>query len=41
MCEECGEIFLNLDALGYCLFIGDHMQGLLKDYQEMQKEAVA
>ena len=34
MCEECGEIFLNLDALGYCVQIDDHMAALLEEYRE-------
>ena len=36
MCEGCGEIFLNLDELGYCIDIElDSMPELLKDYHEM------
>lgn len=34
MCESCGEIFLNLDALGYCLDISDHMPELLDEHRE-------
>jgi len=33
MCEGCGEIFFNLEALGYCIWLGDEMQELLKEYQ--------
>jgi len=32
MCEKCGEIFLNLDSLGYCLRLGESMQENLEDY---------
>lgn len=36
MCEECGEIFLNLDALGYCIALGDdNMHDLLEEYHEL------
>jgi hypothetical protein len=35
MCEICGEIYLNLDALGFCVDIEyDSMQELLKEYQQ-------
>lgn len=33
MCEKCGEIFLNLDALGYCFNIDDKMSDLLEEYR--------
>jgi len=35
MCEACGEQFLNLYALGYCIALGDNMMELLAEYQEM------
>lgn len=35
MCEKCGEIFLNLDALGYCIDLSEPMTELLKEYHEM------
>jgi len=35
MCESCGEIFLNLDAVGYCLDLGEPMPDRLKEYHEM------
>ena len=36
MCEECGEQYLNLSALGYCINLGnDNMLDLLKEYQEL------
>lgn len=34
-CERCGEIYLNLNVLGYCLSSGDYMPECLKEYQEM------
>lgn len=35
MCEKCGEIFLNLSALGYCLTIGHDIQEDLWDYWDL------
>lgn len=35
MCESCGEIFLNLEAIGYCIGLGDNMKELLRDYWEI------
>jgi len=36
MCEQCGEYYMNLHALGYCIDIeNDNMHDLLKEYQEM------
>jgi len=35
MCKECGEIFLNLDALGYCLDITQPMADHLSEYHEI------
>jgi hypothetical protein len=35
MCETCGEQFLNLEALGYCIDPTENMMELLKEYQEM------
>ena len=34
-CERCGEIYLNLHEIGYCLCISEHMPSLLKEYQKM------
>jgi len=33
MCETCGEIYLNLSDIGYCLDISESMQEYLKEYQ--------
>lgn len=35
MCEKCGEHFLNLIALGYCVDIGENMAEALKEYHEI------
>ena len=35
MCENCGEVYLNLDDLGFCVDITEKMSDLLKEYQEM------
>lgn len=35
MCESCGEIFLNLSSLGYCLDIGHHVKEDLREYWEL------
>ena len=35
MCEKCGEIFLNLEAVGYCINLGDDMKDLLEDYWDL------
>ena len=35
-CEICGEIWLNLTAIGYeCLFPAENMQSALKEYHEI------
>jgi hypothetical protein len=34
MCEDCGEIYLNLDALGFCVDISLDMREELKEYQQ-------
>lgn len=35
MCEWCGEMFFNLESLGYCLTLGDSMKENLEDYWNM------
>lgn len=32
-CETCGEIFLNLDELGFCLNFEDNMRDMLDEYK--------
>ena len=34
MCEKCGEQFLNLNELGYCINLEDNMFDLLQEYHE-------
>ena len=35
MCGPCGEIFLNLTAIGYCINIGGHMKEELREYWDI------
>lgn len=35
MCERCGEIWLNLQAAGFCLTPADDMRDALEKYQHM------
>lgn len=35
LCEHCAEIWLNLDALGYCLTLGDSMPEALAEYHAL------
>ena len=35
LCEKCGEIYLNLTDLGYCLSFDQPMEEYLKDYWEI------
>lgn len=35
ICEECGEIFFNLEAAGYCYYAGDSLQENLRDYWDI------
>ncbi len=37
-CEACGEIFLNLSAIGYCMELNDSMTDCMKKYQEIVKQ---
>ena len=39
MCEKCGEIFQNLDDLGFCLSIDDDMNECLEEYKLIQRES--
>ena len=32
MCEKCGEIFLNLNAYGYCITLGGDIREDLRDH---------
>jgi len=35
MCESCGEIYLNLSAIGYCPDIKNNMQECLSEYHKL------
>lgn len=35
LCESCGEIYLNLGAIGYCYWAGDDLRENLKDYWDI------
>ena len=35
MCEKCGETYLNLVNVGFCVDITDYMQHDLEDYHEL------
>lgn len=34
MCEECSDIYFNLEELGFCVQLGDSMQELLQEYRD-------
>ena len=38
MCEACGEIYLNLTDIGYCVSIDDRMSVLMEEYKKMVTE---
>lgn len=35
MCERCGELFFNLDALGFCGLFDEPMEDNLKEYWKL------
>ena len=35
MCEWCGEMYLNLGALGYCHYLGDSIRGDMEEYWDL------
>ncbi len=35
LCESCGEIFLNLTEIGYCLDLGIDLRKYLQEYHEI------
>ncbi len=35
LCEWCGEMYFNLEALGYCHQLGDSMKETMKEYHEL------
>lgn len=36
MCEGCADQYFNLEALGFCVTLGDNMMNLLREYVEMK-----
>lgn len=38
LCERCGDLYLSLDELGFCLNLGEDMRELVRDYADMQRE---
>lgn len=40
MCEPCGDQYMNLSSLGFCIDLEENMFDLLKEYQERAKEEV-
>ena len=35
MCEWCGEMYLNLAELGYCMYLGDSMRENIEEYWDL------
>lgn len=35
MCETCADLYFSLDALGFCINLGDSMRALAKEYAEV------
>jgi len=35
MCETCGDLFWSLEALGFCIYLGDDMRKLVKEYADL------
>jgi len=35
MCEKCGEIYLNLSSIGYCIMLGNNIKEDLEDYWDI------
>lgn len=35
LCERCGEIYFNLDDIGYCYIAGDSLENNLKEYWDL------
>ena len=35
LCEKCGEIFVSLEDLGFCMELGEDVRDLLKEYHEV------
>ena len=37
-CESCGEVFFNLQSIGYCIDIENDMDEYMKDYKLIEEE---
>ncbi len=35
MCETCGDLFWSLRELGFCIYLGDNMRELVREYAEV------
>lgn len=35
LCERCGDLYLSLSELGFCINLGDDMRDLVKEYAEV------
>lgn len=35
LCEWCGEMYFNFEALGYCYWAGDDLREYLRDYWDL------
>jgi len=38
LCERCGDLWLSLTELGFCLNLGEDMRELVRDYAEIQRK---
>lgn len=41
MCEQCGDLFFSLEALGFCLYLGESMRDLAREYAEIYGKKAA
>jgi len=37
LCERCGDLYLSLSELGFCMSIDEDMRDLVRDYAAMQE----
>lgn len=37
MCERCADLYYSLEALGYCITLGDDMRDLVAEYAELHQ----
>lgn len=36
-CETCADLYFSIDALGYCIALGDDMRELVKEYADQKQ----